>query len=175
MIYFGQVLRIVKRSTYHKIVAGCQIGYGVTCFNLRVTENRLAEDLEVGDKILFTGYTSPRSRDGVERFYTEAVFKRYFPSCGECGLPLTSETCLLKHDREAQKLIGQWTIAYKIESRGYIKLYFEKGHFVFAAVSSPKQWIHSSFQGLARGDNVELEGWRYKQSTSLMFIKKLSI
>jgi len=173
MIYFGQVLQIVKRSTYYKIVAGVQIGYGVNCYTLRVTEDKLPDDLEVDDKILFTGRL--KTRDGLEQFHTESVFKRSFPSCEECRLPLTSETCLLKHDQEAQKLIGQWRIVHKIESRGHIKLFFEKGHFVFAAVAAPNEWIYPTFEELILDDRVKLEGWRYRQSTSIMFVKKLSI
>ena len=113
MIYFGQVLQINKRETYYKLVAGVQIGYGVNCYTLRVSEDNLPVDLEVGDKILFTGKT--KSKDGIEQFHTESIFKRAYPSCEECSLPLTSERCLLKHGEEAQKLTGQWRVVHKIE------------------------------------------------------------
>jgi hypothetical protein len=173
MIYFAQVLEIVKRASHYKIVVGVNIGYGIDCHTLCVDADKLADGLEIGDKILFTGYR--KSRDGIEQFYTESIFKRSFASCEECGLPLTSETCLLKHDKEAQKLIGQWKIVHKIESRGCIKLFFEKGHYVFATVAAPNQWIYPTFQKLVVDNQVELEGWRYKQCTSLIFIKKLEL
>ena len=173
MIYFGQVLEIVERSTHYKLVAGVQIGYGVNCYILRVTKDNLPAGLEVDDKILFTGKT--KSNDGIEQFHTESIFKRTYPSCEECSLPLTSNTCLLKHDQEAQKLTGQWRVVHKIDSRGHIKLFFEKGHFVFAAVAAPNQWILPTFKELVVDDQVELDGWRYRQSTSLMFIRKMSL
>ena len=173
MIYFGQVLQINKRETYYKLVAGVQIGYGVNCYTLRVTEDNLPVDLEVNDKILFTGKS--KSKDGIEQFHTQSIFKRAYPSCEECSLPLTSERCLLKHNAEAQKLSGQWRVVHKIESTGHIKLFFEKGHYVFAACASSNQWIHPTFQELTVDDQVELDGWRYRQSTSLMFIRKISL
>lgn len=173
MIYFGQVLEITNRETYYKLVAGVQIGYGVINFILRVPEDNLPDGLKVCDKILFTGRT--KSKDGIEQFHTESIFKRTYPTCDECGLPLTSEKCFLKHDVEAQKLTGEWRVVHKIESKGNIKMFFEKGHFVFAAVATPNQWMLSTFKDLALDDIVKIEGWRYRQSTSLMFVRKISL
>jgi len=173
MIYFGQVLEIIKHETYYRIVVGTQIGYGVECYTLRVTENIFPDGLKVDDKILFTGKT--KSKDGIEQFQTESIFKRAYQSCKECSLPLTSEKCFLKHDEEAQKLTGRWRVVHKIESKGNFKLFFEKGHYVFATVAIPSQWIFATFKELVINDYVELEGWRYRQSTSLMFIRKIDL
>ena len=170
MIFLGQVLQLVERSGYHKIVAGVECGYHVDCYTLRITDEKMIE-LEVGDNIIFTGYSM--SRDGLEQFHMESLLKKNFASCSECALPLTSDTCLLRHDKEAQKLVGQWKIVHKVEAKGCVTLFFEQGHFVFAAVSSPHQWIHSVFQGLDENDQVKLEGWRYQQRTTLKFIEKI--
>ena len=151
-------------------MVGVECGYHVDSYTLRVANEKISK-LEVGDKIIFTGYSI--SRDGLEQFHVESLLKKNFASCLVCEFPLTSDTCLLKHDKEAQKLIGQWKIVHKIEAKGCIKLFFEQGHYVFAAVSSPNQWTYSVFQELNDNDQVKLQGWRYQQRTTLKFIEKI--
>ena len=171
MIYLGEVLQIAKRQLHHKIIAAVECGYHVDCYTLRVGDLIMIDGLKVGDKILFTGCWV--SKDEIQQFRLESIMKSMFLSCTECGLSLTSDTCFLKHDVEAQKLTGQWQIVHKIISGENIKIFFEHGHYVFAAVSFPKLWIHSQFKTLAEGDVVELEGWRYKQRTTIKFVNKL--
>ena len=173
MIFLGQVLQISKRDSHHKIVAGVECGYHVDNYTIRANDDKMIDDLQVGDKILFTGRFS--SRDGIEQFYLESLMRRDFESCSICGLPLTSDTCLLSHNEEAQRLDGQWKVVHKVDSRGCIKLFFEKGHYVFAAVASPRMWIHTKFQELLENDFVTLDGWRYRQNTTLKFISKFRI
>ena len=171
MIYLGKVLQIAKRTLHHKIIAAVECGYHVDCYTLRVSDLKMIDDLQVGDKILFTGCWL--TNDEVKIFKMESIMKRDFLECTECSLPLTSDTCILKHNDEAQKLRGQWKVVHKIQSEDYVKIFFEHVHYVFAAVSFPKLWIHSQFQKLAEGDLVELEGWRYKQRTTIKFVNKV--
>ena len=171
MIYLGKVLEIAKRTLHYKITTAVECGYHVDCYTLRVGDSNMINDLQVGEKIIFTGRWV--TKDGDEVFKTESIMKRDFLECTECGLPLSSNTCFLKHDKEAQKLSGQWTIVHKIKSGGYIKIFFGHKHYVFAAVSFSKLWIHSQFQTLAEGDFVELEGWRYKQRTTIKYVNKI--
>ena len=175
MIYLGQVLYLAERPNYRKLVIGVECGYHVDCYTLRVGAEdvaRIIPELEVGDKVIFTGYAM--SRAGLEQFHVESMMKRNFIACQVCELPLTSNTCLLKHDKEAQKLLGEWKIVHKMQSKGCIKLFFEQGHFVFAAVAQPNHWTHSVFRGLNENDQVKLEGWRFQQRTSLKFIEKIT-
>ena len=172
MIFLGQVLHLAERPNYRKIVVGVECGYHVDCYTLRVgAEDGTIPELEVGDKIIFTGYST--SRAGLEQFHVESMMKKDFVSCQVCELPLTSNTCLFKHDKEAQKLAGQWKIVHKVLSKGCIKLFFEQGRYVFAAVAPPSLWTHSVFRGLNENDQVKLEGWRFQQRTSLKFIEKI--
>ena len=168
MIFLGQVQQLVERQNYHKIVVAVECGYHVDCYTLRVAENTIPK-LEVGDKVIFTGYAAKNSA-GMEQFHMETLIKRDFASCPVCEFPLTSNVCLLKHDKEAQKLIGQWKIVHKVQAKGCIKLFFEQGHYVFAAVALPSQWTYSTFQELHVDDQVKLEGWRFQQHTTLKFI-----
>ena len=171
MIFLGQVQQLVERPSYRKIVVAVECGYHVDCYTLRVADEKIPK-LEVDDKIIFTGYLM--SRDGLEQFHVESLLKKNFASCPVCEFPLTSDTCLLKHDKEAQKLLGQWKVVHKIQTKGYIKLFFEQGHYVFATVSIPKQWTYSTFQELNDNDQVKLQGWRYQQRTTLKFIEKVA-
>ena len=171
MTFLGQVLQIEERDLYLKIVVGVETGYNVDTYTIRLSHEKLVSDLEIGHKVLFTGYS--QLRDGIEQFHVESFMKKDFTSCIKCGLPLTSYICFTKHDVEAQKLFGGWRVVHKIKSKGCVKLFFEKEHFVFAAVSSPQMWVHASFQELNDGDRVNLEGWRYRQKTTIKFIEKL--
>ena len=169
MIFLGQVQQIVERSSYRKIVVAVECGYHVDCYTLRVADD--SNNLDVGDKILFTGYTTTRA--GLQQFRVESLKKRNFASCPVCEFPLTSDVCLMRHDMEAQKFSGQWKIVHKVQAKGCIKLFFEQGRYVFAAVSLPNQWTYSTFQTLKDNDRVKLEGWRYQRHTTIKFVEKV--
>ena len=171
MSFLGQVLQIEERQNYYKVVVGVETGYNIDCYTLRVLHDKMINDLVVGHNILFTGYS--RSRDGIEQFHVESFMRKDFSSCIKCGLPLTSYICFVKHDAEAQKFFGDWKIVHKIVSKGCVKLFFEKEHFVFAAVSTPQLWVHGTFLDLIEGDRVRLEGWRYRQKTTIKLIEKI--
>ena len=131
----------------------------------------MVKDLCVGDQVLFSGYYTSKGKD--KQFHLETILKHSFAQCSECHLPLTSNKCFIKHDKEAQKLDGGWRVVHKIERGGDIKVFFEKGHFVFAAVATPKLWYHDLFKKLCDNDKVSIEGWRYKQQTSIKTIFKI--
>ena len=171
MTYLGQVLKIDERERYFKVIAAVETGYNTDVYTLRVPFDKMAPDLIEGHKILFTGHS--KQRDGIKQFYLESLARRDFSSCLKCGLPLTSYMCFIKHDVEAQSFDGNWTIVHKVDSNGHVKLFFEQGHFVFAAVSTPQLWVHERFLDLEVGDTARLEGWRYRQKTSLKFIEKI--
>ena len=171
MAYLGQVLQIEEREQYFKVIVGIETGYNVDFYTLRVTHDNMIPSLIVGHNVLFTGYS--RVRDGITQFHLESIKQRDFSSCLRCGMPLTSYLCLVKHDVEAQRFNGNWTIVHTVSAKGVVKLFFEQGHFVFAAVSEPKLWLHETFLNLKVGDKVRLEGWRYKQKTSIKFVEKL--
>ena len=168
MIFLGQVQHLVERPNYLKIVVAVECGYHVDCYTFRVAENTIPT-LEVGDKVIFTGYAANNSA-GLEQFKMETLVKRNFVSCPVCEFPLTSDVCLITHDKEAQKLIGQWKIVHKVVAKSGIKLFFEQGHYVFATVALPSQWTYSVFQELHVDDRVYLEGWRYQRHANLKFI-----
>ena len=172
MTFLGQVLKIDEREHYFKVIVAVETGYNADVYTLRVSFDKMVPSLITGHKVLFTGHS--KQRDGIKQFHLESLVRRDFSSCTKCGFPLTSYVCLIKHDVEAQSFDGVWTIVHKVNSGGHVKLFFEQGNFVFAAVSSPQLWVHEVFLGLQEGDTVTLEGWRYKQKTSLKYIEKLS-
>lgn len=172
MTFLGKVLQIDEREHYFRAVSAVETGYNTDIYILRIPKEKMIDDLGVGHKILFTG--ARKLRGGVEKFCLESIKRQEFSSCLECGFPLASFTCLIRHDKEAQKFQGTWTIVHKMISPPYIKMFFLQGsNFVFAAVSQPKKWIHEQFQLLEEGDRVKIEGWRYKLKTSIGFIEKL--
>ena len=173
MMFLGKVLQIDEREQYFKTAVAVETGYNTDIYVLRIPFNKMIDGLTVGHKILFTGQR--RKRDDVEKFHLESIRRQDYSSCLECGFPLSSFICLIRHDKEAQKFHGTWKIVHKMLSPPYIKMFFLQGsNFVFAAVSQPKQWIHEKFEQLEEGDTVKVEGWRYKTKTSIGFIEKLS-
>ena len=171
MMLQGEVLFLINRQSYYKVVIGVETGYNVDLYTTRIKDFLIIKDLLVGDKVLFTGYTI--SKEGSTQFHLDSIVKRTFDSCLECELPLTSNQCIIQHDKEAQKLEGEWTVVHKRESDGNIKIFFEQHHFVFAAVSTATHWYHILFADLQDGDIVTVKGWRYKQRTSIKLIDKL--
>ena len=124
MIFLGQVQHLVERTNYLKIVVAVECGYHVDCYTFRVAENT-GPKLEVGDKVIFTGHAANNSA-GLEQFQMETLVKRDFVSCPMCEFPLTSNVCMITHDKEAQKLIGQWKIVHKVEAKGCLKVFSNK-------------------------------------------------
>ena len=171
MMFLGRVLQIDEREQYFKVAVSVDTGYNTDIYILRISLDKMINDLTVGHKVLFTGQR--RKRDDVEKFHLESIKRQDFSTCLECGFPLTTFTCLIRHDQEAQKFRGTWTIVHKMLSPPYIKMFFLQGsNFVFASVSQPKMWVHEKFQQLEEGDKVKVEGWRYKTKTSIGFIEK---
>ena len=173
MTFLGQVLKIDERECYYKVIVAVETGYNADVYTLRVPFNKMVPDLIVGHKVLFTGHS--KQRDGIKQFHLESLIQRNFTSCTKCGFPLTSYVCLIKHDEEAQRFDGNWTIVHRVNSNGHIKLFFEQGHFVFAFISTPQLWVYGIFLDLKEGDTVRLEGWRYRQKTSIKFIENIDL
>ena len=173
MTYLGQVLKIHEREQYFKVITAVETGYNTDVYTLRVPFDKMVPDLIERHKVLFTGHS--KQRDGIKQFHLESLTRRDFTSCTKCGFPLISYVCFIKHDVEAQRFDGNWTVVHKVNSNGHVKLFFEQGHFVFAAVSTPHLWVHERFLDIEVGDTVTLEGWRYKQRTSIKFIEKTDL
>ena len=171
MTFLGKVLQIDEREHHFKVVAAVETGYNTDICILRVPHDKMISDLIVGHKILFTGHR--KQGEDIEKFHLDSIKRQDYSSCLVCGFPLTSYTCLIKHDKEAQKFQGCWTIVQKMISKPYIKLFFLQGsNFGFAVVSQPRKWTYNKFKKLEEGDRVMIEGWRYKQRTSVGFIEK---
>ena len=86
--------------------------------------------------------------------------------------------CIIKHDKEAQKLEGEWNIFHRIQKSGHIKLFFLKGRYQFSTVARPINfttmcWLYEQFKSLNEGDKVKVCGWRYKTKTSINYIEKI--
>ena len=111
-------------------------------------------------------------------FALESIKFTEYSSCLECGFPMTSPICMIRHDKEAQKLDGDWIIFHRIEKNGYIKLFFQRNRLTFGTVAQPRDfitlsWLYNKFKDLKEGDKVIARGWRYKTRTSLSFIEKI--
>ena len=144
MTFLGKVLQIDEQEHYFRVTTSVETGYNTDIYSLRVSFDKMIPDLIVGHKILFTGRR--RKRDDIEKFYLESIRKQDYSSCLECGFPLTSYMCFIKHDKEAQKFQGDWIIVHKMMSPPYIKMFFLQGrNFVFAAVSHPKNGFTKNF------------------------------
>lgn len=169
-MFQGELLHKVQKKTYLKLIVGVETGYNVDFYTIRVRDPLTIKDICLSDQVLFSGqYIWKRN---ISQFQLHFIIKHSFRQCSECDLPLTSNTCVIRHDREAQKLNGEWRVVHKIQRDGNIKVFFEKSHFVFAAVATPEHWYHSLFKKLSNNDNVSISGWRYKQKTSIKTISK---
>ena len=167
-MFLGQLLHIAQRRTYHKLTIGVETGYNIDLYTIRVRNYLMIKDLYVGDQVLFSGFYISKGR--YSEFHLETIVKHTFRECSECNLPLTSNSCLINHDKEAQKLYGEWRVVHKIIREGNIKVFFEKGHYVFAAVATTNHWFRHLFRKLTDNDRVAIEGWRYRQKTSIKTI-----
>ena len=167
-MFLGQLLHREEKRSYCKYVVGVETGYHVDLFTIRIRNYHNVNELSVGDQVLFSGkYVTKKN---FRQFQLHFITVHPFRQCPECLIPLTSTECFIKHDKEAQKLIGQWKVVHKFQRDGNINIFFEKEHFVFAAVAFPSQWFYDIFVELNDNDNVILEGWRYKDKTCIKVV-----
>lgn len=169
-MFLGVLVQKVQKKTYQKLTIGVETGYNVDFYTLRTRNYTMIENVNVGDKVFFSGHFTNKKHSSS--FILRDIGKSEFTQCSDCNLPLTSNTCLMKHDKDAQKLNGEWRVVHKIVRGGNIKVFFKKTHFVFAAVASTKQWYYCVFKKLHDRDSVFINGWRYKNKTSITMITK---
>lgn len=177
MTFFGRILQVDDRETHLKTAIGVETGYGTDVYTIRIPLNMAKRKPLVEEQVLFTGREG-RTEDASD-FKLESIRFTEFTTCLECGFPLTSEACIIKHDKEAQKLDGEWDIFHKVENNGHIKLFFLQGRYQFSTVARPinfttMRWLYEQFKNLKEGDKVRVRGWRYKTKTSISFIKKIT-
>ena len=168
-MYLGQIIRLQPRDEYIKAVIGAEVGYETRYVVVRTPNKLLFADLQEGDQVIYTGYNIEKDTKLI--FKLDSIAKKSFESCPECNLPKTEKNCMLKHDKEAQKLAGTWKVVHKIEKDNLIKIFFDKSNFVFAAVARPTDWYYDIFKILKNDDIADLEGWRYKSRTTLRYLK----
>ena len=162
---FGVLVHRVQKKSYYKLTIGVETGYNVDLYTIRICNN--SPEISVGDQVAFDGYFITK-----DCFYLYHINKEKFPQCSECNVRPTSNECFIQHDKEAKKLDGEWCVVHKILREGVIKIFFEKEHFVFAAVATKKHWYYHIFEKLTDADSVSINGWRYKNNTSIKNISK---
>lgn len=173
MPFQGVVYEISERENYTRVVAVVEVGYESNVYNLRIYDRRTADTLEVGDCVLFTGgYVT---RDGLKQFVLDSMVKKDFKSCGVCKLPLTWDSCLLKHNVGVERLTGCWKVVHTDFSRGRLNTFFERADFVFSVSTCNKMWTHKILKNLVIGDLVDLIGWRDRDKVDLTFAKPVNI
>ena len=176
MTFLGRIVQVEDRENHFKAAIGVETGYGTDVYTVRIPHNMLIRKPPVEQQVIFTGqeYRNDNSSD----FKLETIVFTEYSTCLECGFPLVSSTCMIKHDVEAQKLDGDWTIFHRIEKNGHIKLFFQKGRLTFGIVIRPinyttMKWLYDRFKDLKEGDNVRIRGWRYKTKTSIYYIENI--
>ena len=171
----GQLLQRVELENHSRIVLSNEEGYTVRCYILRVSVNDpkidVIDKLTIGSKVVFTGEWRG-DKETMDDFRFDSIAEREFVSCPTCAHPMVDDCCVVRHDKEARKLTGTWKVIHKRHIGRFVKIFFEKGHFVFGAVSCSKLWFHQEFKDLIENDIVELEGWRYQTSTTLKYVRK---
>ena len=167
-MFLGRIIRLQTRDEYIKAVIAAEVGYETRYLVIRSSKS-LFTDLREGDQVIYTGYNI--EKDGKLFFKLETIVKKAFESCPECDIPLVMEQCMMKHDKEAQRLSGMWKVVHIIEKDNLIKVFFDKNNFVFAAVARPTDWYYDTFKILKDDNIVEVEGWRYKSRTTLRYLK----
>lgn len=168
----GQITQKSYKESYTKLIVAVETGYNVDIYTLRTRNHLAVNDIDVDDQVLFTGRIVTKGE--ASQFQLQLIMKHGFKQCPMCHIPIiTSELCLIKHDKEAQKLEGEWRVVHMIFHGNSIKIFYEKGHFVFAVVATPMHWYYKLFRNLRDGDTVTIEGWRYKQKTSIKYIQKV--
>ena len=176
MAFLGRILQIDDRENHYKTVIGVETGYNTDVYSIRIPLTMVDRRPLVKEQVLFTGRESRTEEASL--FRLESIRFTEFSSCLECGFPLTSEMCIIKHDKEAQKLEGEWNIFHRIQKSGHIKLFFLKGRYQFSTVARPINfttmcWLYEQFKSLNEGDKVKVCGWRYKTKTSINYIEKI--
>ena len=170
----GQLLQKVKLESHTRIVIALEVGYLVRCYTFRVSIKDsnfdVIDQLKVGDNVLFTGEV--QDGETMDDIKLDSIIKKDFISCPTCGIAMVSDKCILKHDREAIKLQGTWAVVQTSGVGYYMKIWFEKDNLVFGAISCPQMWHYPDFMNLRRGDLVELEGWAYKDTNTLKYVRK---
>ena len=164
---FGVLVHRVQKKSYIKLTIGVETGYNMDFYAIRIYHNY--PEISVGDQVSFNGCFIIK-----DWFHLYHITKTNFQQCSECNVQLTSNKCFIKHDIEAKKLDGEWRVVHKIVREGVIKIFFEKYHFVFAGVATKKHWYYHIFKKLNDRDSVSIDGWRYKNRTSIKFISKNS-
>ena len=120
----GEVLNKIQKKSYFKLFIGVETGYNIDFYTIRVRNYHTIKDLDVGDQVLFSGhYITKRN---IRQFKLDFIRKQTFIQCVVCHIPLTSNACFIKHDKEAQKICGEWRVVHKIQRDGCIKVFFEK-------------------------------------------------
>ena len=169
-MFLGVLVHKVRKSSYLKIIVAVETGYNVDLYTIRTRNYDIIEGIETGDQVLFSGEFKINNNSSY--FILHYILKHSFSECPECSFPLTSNTCLINHDKEAQKLEGEWRVVHKRVQHGVIKVFFERANFVFAAVSLKKHWYNRIFKNLRNGDYIDIKGWRYKKKTTIKTISK---
>ena len=157
------------RDEYIKAVIGAEVGYETRYVVTRTSNMNLFDGLKEGDQVIYTGYNV--EKDGRYCFKLESIIKKAFESCPECDIPLITKKCMIKHDKEAQRLSGMWKVVHTMNKDNLIKVFFDKNNFVFAAVARPTDWYYDTFKELKDDNIVEVEGWRYRSRTTLRYLK----
>ena len=163
-MYFGEVVKKSEKTLYTKVVIAVETGYHTRMFIIRTKKLKLTKPVYVGDRVIFSGSNIAGS------FVLESLQKHAFRSCDKCGLNLSTRKCIIKHDKEAQKVEGIWQVLDIIASDNGIKAFFGVEDYVIAAVALNKCWYYSVFEDLIKGDMVRLKGWRYRNITTLSSI-----
>ena len=171
MLLQGTLYDVCKLEKYTRLVICVEVGFQSNIYLLRVKSEKLTEDFEVGASVLVTGkYVSS---DDCKRFHLDSISKFQFKSCPTCKLPLTSEECLVNHDKEITRVTGQWEILNKYYSRSCIELFLTMDNMIFSVKVSSDYWLYSEVDNMCRGDLVQIDAWREKDKSKLMFCRKV--
>ena len=64
-------MRIDERDNYFKLVAAVETDYNVDVYTLRISLDMMPPDLNIRDKVLFTGRYW--KREGIEQFHLQSI------------------------------------------------------------------------------------------------------
>ncbi len=171
MLLQGTLYDVCILEAHTRLVICVETGFQSNIYLLRVKSEKLTENFEVGASVLVTGkYVTS---DGCKRFHLDSISKFQFKSCPVCKLPLTSEECLMSHDKEITRVTGQWEILNKYYSRSCIELFLTKDKMVFSVKVSSDYWLYSEVDIMCRGDLVHIDAWREKDKSRLIFCRKV--
>ena len=84
---------------------------------------------------------------------------------------MTSNSCIIDHTPEVEKLAGQWVLRFKVNSKNGLKFFFEQGNFILPLVSTTDCWYFDILKDLKAGDQVKMNGWRTQTYTDLNAIE----